>query len=393
MIKTVIQKAYRDTHLRKYRWSNVLIPHRLEVILLNYKSIKILVEKRFSVFFRRYFILHSHLKIIIRKIIKRLSRYLAHIVSLPAQIAWGLTKSQYIDKLFFLPCYYRAIAAHQSQLPILEWQDQQIVNTLESEGCCRTSLESLNLPNSIEFMEAAQQITQLLQDKTTELFKNFPSEKFHEVSTTKTEIINHIDVITWSLNQRLINIIEAYLKLPVAYDGVHCFLSVSNGEEYGARAWHRDREDRRMIKICVYLDDVDEEDGPLQCLKPRFNDYVCASIKHRYRSVYQAEMDSLYLPEFGDAIVSCVGKVGTVILIDTARFYHRGKPPIDSHRKAIIFSYFSRSPWHPFFCQRFHLLPKEIEDRVPKLSQQQLESINWRKKVPQAVRWIPKSLI
>jgi hypothetical protein len=319
---------------------------------------------------------------------------LAHIVSLPAQIAWGLTKSQYIDKLFFLPRDYRAIAAHQSQLPILEWQDQQIVNTLESQGCCRTSLESLNLPHSIEFMEAAQQITQLLQHTTTELFKNFPSEKFHEVSTTKTEIINHIDVITWSLNQRLINIIEAYLKLPVAYDGVDCFLSVSNGEEYGARAWHRDREDRRMIKICVYLDDVDEGNGPLQCLKPRFNDYVCASIKRPYRSVYQAEMDSLYLPEFGDAIASYVGKVGTVILIDTARFYHRGKPPIDSHRKAIFFSYFSRSPWHPFFCQRFSsLLPKEIEDRLPELSQQQRESINWRKNVPPSVRWIPKSLI
>jgi hypothetical protein len=393
MIKTVIQNAYRDTNLRKHRWSNVLIPYRLEVILLNYESIKILVEKRFSVFFRGYFMLHSHLKSIIRKIIKRLSRYFAHVVSLPAQIVWGLTKSNYIDKLFFLPCYYQAIAVHKSQLPILEWQDQQIVNTLESEGIYMTSVASLNLPNSVEFMKAAQHITQRLQEKNTHLSKHFPSEKFYEVHATKTQLINHIDLIAWSLNQRLLNIVEAYLKLPVAYDGAACFLSVSNGEEYGARAWHRDREDRRMIKVCVYLNDVDEEDGPLQCLKPRFNDYVCASIKHRYRSVYQAEMDSLYLPEFGDAMVSCLGKVGTVILIDTARFYHRGKPPLDSHRKAIIFSYFSRSPWHPFFCQRFSLLPKEIEDRVPKLSQQQLESINWRKKVPQAVRWIPKSLI
>ena len=191
----------------------------------------------------------------------------------------------------------------------------------------------------------------------------------------------------------MLNIIEAYLKLPVAHDGVACFVSIGNGEDYGTRAWHRDREDRRMIKVCIYLNDVDEGGGPVQCLKPPFNDYVCASIKHRYRSVYQAEMDSLYLPEFGDGIVSCVGKVGTVILIDTARFYHRGKPPMDSDRKAIFFSYFSRSPWHPFFCERFPLLPHEIEDLFPELSQQQRESINWRKKLPQGVRWIPKSLI
>ena len=312
---------------------------------------------------------------------------------MPAQIAWGLTKFHYIDKLFFLPRYYRAIAFHQSQLPILKGQDQQIVNALESEGIYVTSVESLDLPHSKEFMKAAQQITQLLEDNTTHLFENFPSEKFHEVHATKTQIIDHIDIIAWGLNQRLLNIIEAYLKIPVAYDGVACFLSVSNGEEYGARAWHRDREDRRMIKVCVYLNDVDEGGGPVQCLKPQFNDYVRAAIKHPYRSVYQAEMDSLYLPEFADGLVSCVGKVGTVALIDTARFYHRGKPPIDSHRKAIFFSYFSRSPWHPFFCQRFPLLPQEIEDRVPELSQQQRESINWRKKVPQAVRWIPKSRI
>ena len=341
--------------------------------------------------------MHKHLKIIIRKIIRRVirrvNRYFAHTVSLPAQIAWGLTKSHYIDKLFFLPRYYRAIAFHQSQLPILKGQDQQIVNALESEGIYVTSVESLDLPHSKEFMKAAQQITQLLEDNTTHLFENFPSEKFHEVHATKTQIIDHIDIIAWGLNQRLLNIIEAYLKIPVAYDGVACFLSVSNGEEYGARAWHRDREDRRMIKVCVYLNDVDEGGGPVQCLKPQFNDYVRAAIKHPYRSVYQAEMDSLYLPEFADGLVSCVGKVGTVALIDTARFYHRGKPPIDSHRKAIFFSYFSRSPWHPFFCQRFPLLPQEIEDRVPELSQQQRESINWRKKVPQAVRWIPKSRI
>ncbi|MEB3123213.1 MAG: hypothetical protein VKL41_18565 [Snowella sp.] len=337
--------------------------------------------------------MHKHLKIIIRKIIKRVNRYFAHIVSLPAQIAWGLTKSNYIDKRFFLPRYYRAIALHQSQLPLLEWQDQQIVNALESEGIYMTSVESLNLPNSVEFMKVAQKMTELLQENTKHLFQRFPSEQFHEVYATEKQVIDHIDIIAWSLNQRLINIVEAYLKLPVAYDGPACFLSVNNGEEYGARAWHRDREDRRMIKVCVYLNDVDEEGGPVQCLKPRFNDYVCAAIKHRYRSVYQAEMDSLYLPEFGDALVSCVGKIGTVILLDTARFYHRGKAPMDSDRKAIFFSYFSRSPWHPFFCQRFPLPLREVADRLPELSQQQWESIDWRKKLPQAVRWIPKSLI
>ncbi|NJN32859.1 MAG: hypothetical protein HC824_22455, partial [Synechococcales cyanobacterium RM1_1_8] len=46
---------------------------------------------------------------------------------------------------------------------------------------------------------------------------------------------------------------------------------------------------------------------------------------------------------------SCIGKAGTVVLCDTAHYFHRGRPPIAQDRSAIFYSFFSRRPKHPFF--------------------------------------------
>jgi hypothetical protein len=91
--------------------------------------------------------------------------------------------------------------------------------------------------------------------------------------------------------------------------------------------------------------------------------------------------------------VSCIGKTGTVIFVDTARFYHRGKPPTQSPRTAVFFSYFSYRPWHPFFCQRTPLTHKNTSLLTHHLSASQRACVNWQENLPRMARWIPKSRI
>lgn len=327
--------------------------------------------------------------IILQKLHRRASRMLAQLASIPANLSWGLSKSELAEQTLFLPRYYQAIAAHKSQLPVLQPNDAQIVDELHQKGMVLASLDSLNLPDSQAFFQAAKQIARNLEEQATQI----PHENNYEIHATKKQLIQHPEIFNFGLNPRLLQMVESYLGLPVAYDGVSCLLSIANGEEYGARAWHRDREDRRMIKVCIYLNDVDENGGPFQVLKPDCNDRVCGSIQQRYKSVYKQEMNSFFSDDRDRDRVSCVGSSGTVIFADTARFYHRGKPPIQKHRTAVFFSYFSRNPWHPFFCERFPLSPKEIDNLAPNLTPQQRDCVNWKKNLPKAVRWIPKSII
>jgi hypothetical protein len=49
--------------------------------------------------------------------------------------------------------------------------------------------------------------------------------------------------------------------LPVAYDGASVNYTVADGREVSTRRWHRDWEDRRMLKVAVCLNDVGHGGG------------------------------------------------------------------------------------------------------------------------------------
>jgi hypothetical protein len=320
------------------------------------------------------------------KINKRLLRVSRQIASLPANITWGLSKLPIIEKNILFPRYQKALKTHKNKSIYLSNSDQEIIQELEQSGIYITSLEALGLPTTSDFLENSGNIALELKNMAS-----LSSSNEYEVHASKAQLMSHSEIFCWGLNERLLDIIEQYLGLPVAYDGASCFLSIPNGKEIGARSWHRDREDRRMIKICIYLSDVDETSGPFQCLPPDLNSKVCNSIEYRYKSIPDKEMEQFFLNPSIKEQISISGAAGTVIFVDTARFYHRGKPPIQNSRTAVFFSYFSRCPWHPFFCQRTPISHKEALLLTQNLSKHQQACATWKQDLPNIVKWIPKS--
>ena len=62
------------------------------------------------------------------------------------------------------------------------------------------------------------------------------------------DLIAHDKIIRWGLSDRLLDIAGNYLGVPVGYDGANVFFTKADGMEAGPRRWHRDAEDRRMLK-------------------------------------------------------------------------------------------------------------------------------------------------
>ncbi|MGQ4649538.1 hypothetical protein [Lyngbya aestuarii] len=329
------------------------------------------------------------LVLVTAKLVKWLTWRFKQIASLPSQMAWNLSKPLFIEKNIFYPRYQKYLEEHYSKLPVLNSMEAQIVEELEEKGICITSLEKLDIPNTAEFLEATKKLSQEL----TEVSLLPANQSKYEIHATSAQLIKYKDIFQWGLNDRLLKIAERYLGLPVAYDGLLFILSIADGKEIGPRAWHRDREDRRMIKVGIYLNDVNEDGGPFQYMQSEANLLVCNSVKERYKSVFDKDLKEIFATTASEGITTCTGLAGTVIFVDAARHYHRGMPPTKLNRSALFFSYFSRRPWHPFFCQRSPLSKKDLDFFTAGMSSEQRACVNWKDELPRIVRWLPKSLI
>ncbi|AYG70154.1 hypothetical protein CCGE531_29375 (plasmid) [Rhizobium sp. CCGE531] len=284
--------------------------------------------------------------------------------------------------------YDRARIDHLSSLPKLYDQDAAIVERLNSDGVCVTELSSLGLPLNNEMFASARLIAKTYEQRV----RQNVYDGWETITATPDEIMSNPAIFLWGLNQRLLNIVEAYLGLPVAYDGMNMFYTIADGRQIGTRKWHRDREDRRMVKIAVYCNDVDEGSGPLQVVRPNVVTGDLAD-KFTYPALSQQLLEArLGGPVIDRDVVTCTGPAGTVIFSDTASQYHRGKPATSRDRCAIFYNYFSRSPRHPFFCERSGLSRSQIAEFSHALTPEQKSCINWRDNLPKAVRLIPRNI-
>jgi hypothetical protein len=302
-------------------------------------------------------------------------RLVRHIASLPAEAAFHAFNLRIIEKHLY-STHLKLKEEHRSRLPTLSELEAEAVAALLEEGVFVTSLEDLALPYTEEMVSAGSVIANALVDGSLG-----PRSRSWRSSDGEVAGIDPYRVLfQWGVNRTLLNIVEGYLGLPPAYDGPKVAYTPADGRQAGTRLWHRDREDRRMMKIAIYLTDVLDTGGPLQCLKREVFDGP-VDRDFSYPVLTHEELERRFGRQIlDDDIFSCTGPVGTVVFMDTARLYHRGKPALSVHREAIFHSYFSRTPRHPFFCERSDLSRSELADFGKDLScAVQRDAVEWRK--------------
>jgi hypothetical protein len=270
----------------------------------------------------------------------------------------------------------------------LDVTDVEIVETLEREGIYVTSLDALGVPGTGAMFDEATQLRNHLADRS----RVDPQSNRNTLTATGGDLMRWDGVMRWALDERLLNIVEAYLGQQAAYDGPLLYLSKADGRENGIRVWHRDREDLRMIEIGIYLSDVDDAGGPFQILTPDLQKMVDQRNTWRHK-VFKSANRAIQIRD-GDwaiGVRSVTGARGTVILTDTARFHHRGSPPVDRDRAAIFHSFFPSRPRHPFCCERSSLSRRQITNFAATLPERQKSAMLWREKLPLLQRIIPRN--
>jgi hypothetical protein len=130
----------------------------------------------------------------------------------------------------------------------------------------------------------------------------------------------------FALQKPILQVANAYFGMYTRlryYNIWHTFATQSQARE--SQLWHRDREDYYILKVFVYLSDVDEAAGPFTYaagshLKGRLRREPAYFLEGEVRRSGDAQMAEVVPPE---RWVKGVGPKGTIIFADT-RGYHKG---------------------------------------------------------------------
>lgn len=277
-----------------------------------------------------------------------------------------------------------ALASHQTRLPSLSASDRQIVDTVDREGVFMTTLDALALPCSDDVLRAGRALATGFSAQARA--RAAAGEPFLYVPPER--LLAHPEIFAWGLHDRLLDIAESYIGLRPAYDGVCLNYTVADGREISTRKWHRDWEDRRMLKACIYLHDVDVGGGAFEIIR-RPDTMQSDAAGFSYDLADDSSLQSLLVDDLDRYKLSCEGPAGTVIFMDTARFFHRGKPATAADRAALFYSYFADRPRHPFLCERSGMARRDIARLASALPDRQRTAAQWRHRLPWLLRAIP----
>lgn len=278
-----------------------------------------------------------------------------------------------------------AIALHRPLLPSLPACDRSLLKSLNQHGIAITSLSELQLPNTSEFLAAADEVTarlKLQQTDDREWEKGRRQKRVLQrnqflLTASSSLVAAYPPLFTWGLQSRLLHLIEHYQQLSVAYHGVYLRRDRSLNVVTRSRLWHTDMEDDHTFKVIVYLHEVDEQGGAFQYLPKPMTQKVQQALGQTCGYIRPGKVESLIQPSDWHA---CTGGRGTVILVDTGSLIHRGTVP-QRDRYTAFCDYTSRLPRRPYYCKS-SLNPADLHRLAQELSPAQKDCIWWRSTSP-----------
>ena len=222
---------------------------------------------------------------------------------------------------------------YRSQLPTLPATDKALIEELDQQGLVRVSLDDLGVPDTDAIKKSALAWVDVLAART-------PGSE-SGMSLTHAEIVDDLAIWRWGLSDRLLDLAERHIGLPVTYHGAFANRQLADGLTVGTRQWHRDIEDRRMLKILVWLNDVDVAGGPFTYVPAPESDRIARELRYAGGYVDDETMTRLSGPQ---GVRQATGPQWTAVVVDTARVFHRGQPPTGRERYAMTFTWTSRHP-------------------------------------------------
>jgi hypothetical protein len=232
---------------------------------------------------------------------------------------------------------------------------------IEQEGVYITSLIELGLPHT----------KRLVQDTIAlhpHLYTISNLNNWRE-GIPKLRKFLHTNILLWGLGERLLNIVENYIGLPLLFHGVDVRRDAADAPLEDARYWHRDIDDEHMIKVIVDLNNVGKTGGPYEYIPRSHTEHLTNALNYTSGFLDDDAIAKIIPPENWK---TCAAKTGSIVITDPCNIFHRAKPA-QRNRYSITFGYTSRIP--KVFLSEFQLSPEEWDRITPQLSKRQISCL------------------
>jgi hypothetical protein len=226
------------------------------------------------------------------------------------------------------------IAAFGRDPPRLDRDQQRCVSELREQGVSLCSLAEITqdqglitrLGNEARWLLEAPSVQQQIEQRQARLGEKWYVIRPLGYSTQRTLPGPLAELF---LHPRILAVVNQYLGMfsRLCYAGLWYNLPVYAHERgIDSEQWHRDYEDRNVLKVYVYLDDVDENMGPLNYLRgtqPGGTYGRVVPAVPAFGTSARPEQLAALVPN--QANVSCIGPAGTLLFCDTAGFHRGGR--------------------------------------------------------------------
>lgn len=177
----------------------------------------------------------------------------------------------------------------------------------------------------------------------------------------------------WGLSEAHLAVAEHYFGLPVRYLGLEVKREFANGEVGDVRQFHLDIEDRRMMKMIVYLSDVTPSCGPFEYLDRADTEAAVDGLSYWSGFVADGRMAAV-IPR--TRWQSLLGPTYSGVYVDTCRLFHRATPPSTTDRYSMTFSYCSTTPFQVF--PEFLQVAERVAGLADQMSRRQRQAVGVR---------------
>jgi hypothetical protein len=240
--------------------------------------------------------------------------------------------------------YQARLARHAGSVPTPSTEQYEVLAEMRTGAAVRP----IDMPPAVR--ASADRFADMLRRKQT----NEPC-----VKATPDEISADPTLFTWGLRPHFLDLAEAHIGLPVRYLGMEVKRERVVDPEVSrlhdaVRCWHLDHEDRRVVKVIIYLTDVDLGAAPFGYVGQSNTERIRGLIRHHQDVVSDERMQTV-VPQ--DEWHQVTGPRMTAVYVDTGQIFHRVFPATTEERYSVTFAYSSR---HPYFTYKNLMLPRRV---------------------------------
>ena len=147
------------------------------------------------------------------------------------------------------------------------------------------------------------------------------------------KVLDIPEVKELSQNSHILKLVEAYLDGKPIQVQCNCWCTIKHNQPEGGQKFHQDYSFKRLIKLFLYLTDVDMDSGPHTFVPGSKNNLKTPDNYHPSLRVSDEFIEDNY-----KEIKYFTGPKGTMFLADTMN-YHKGLPVHYGHRILIQFEW------------------------------------------------------